>query len=90
MEDFKNYSQSEEHNTIPPNLYGLVQKLATDFNGKSTGDILKAIYAEAERGKRQGRLKNTDIDNFAMTIYPFLDDKMRKYLKKLVDNLKKI
>ena len=91
MEDFKEYNSRknrEEQNSF--NVFDMVKNLSQKFDGKSTNDLLSAIYKEAEKGKRQGTLSNADLDNFAMTIYPFLDDKKRKYLKKIVDELKKI
>lgn len=89
MDDFRKYSGE----TDPKNqqsIYDLVRSLAGKFDGKSQNELLSAIYREAEKGKRNGTLKNADIDNFAMAISPFLDDKKRKYLAKIVAELKKI
>ena len=49
-----------------------------------------AIYKEAKRGKQAGTLTNADIDNFANMLSPFLDDKKRSMLNKIVGELKKI
>ena len=46
--------------------------------------------AEAERGKREGRLTNADLDNFYNTIYPMLDGIKRKKLKEVIAKLKNI
>lgn len=91
MEDFKEFSkQNKNRANDVQNVFDLVKSLASKYDGKSTNDLLGAIYKEAEKGKRAGTLTNADIDNFAMAISPFLDDKKRKYLNKIVVELKKI
>jgi hypothetical protein len=91
MEDFREYnSRNKVEGQSSFNVFDMVKNLSQKFDGKNTNDLISAIYKEAEKGKRQGTLSNADLDNFAMTIYPFLDDKKRKYLKKIVDELKKI
>ena len=49
-----------------------------------------AIYEEAKKGKRQGTLTNAEIDNFKMILSPMLDDKQKRVLNKVVNELKKI
>ena len=88
MEDFREFSKKTT--TQKTDVFELAKNLAGKFDGKNTTDLVKAIYKEAEKGKRAGTLTNAEIDNFAMTLSPFLDDKQRKYLKKVVEELKKI
>ena len=96
MEDFNSFVNNEKKNKkdIPngmdKNLYNLVSSLAGKFDGKSQNDLIKAIYQEAKKGKEQGTLSNTDIDNFVSMLSPMLDDKKRKMLIKIADELKKI
>lgn len=97
MEDFnsfasnqKNRQKGEKSSGIDKNLYNLVSSLAGKFDGKSQSDLIKAIYDEAKKGKEQGTLKNSDIDNFVNMLYPILDDKKRKILIKIAEELKKI
>lgn len=87
MQDFNDYANNQ---TPPKNLIDMVTSLAKKFDGKSQNDLLKAIYAEAEKGKRAGTLSNVDLENFACFLSPMLDDKKRKLLRKVVDELKKI
>ena len=47
--------------------------LAKAFNGKSEGQVLQTIIAQAEQGKRDGTLTNADLDNFYNTLAPLLD-----------------
>ena len=87
MQDFNSFvgdKNNENQN------FKTVSDIANKFNGKSGSDILKAIYKEAEKGKRNGTLTNNDLDKFAMTLSSFLDDKKKKILSKLIEELKKI
>ncbi len=72
------------------NIFDMVSSIAKKFDGKSQNDLLKAIYEEALRGKRNGTLSNADIDNFVAVISPALDNKQRKILHKISEELKKI
>ncbi len=96
MQDFNSYvngqkdKQKNEANGMDKNLYNLVQSLAGRFDGKSQGELIKAIYEEAKKGKQKGTLSNNDIDNFVNMLSPMLDDKKRKMLLKIAEELKKI
>ncbi|MBQ0099633.1 MAG: hypothetical protein KBS91_03710, partial [Firmicutes bacterium] len=72
------------------NIFELVKKIASSYDGKSNKDILSAIYTEAKKGKQNGTLTNEEIDKFAIILSPFLDDKQAKLLSKIVVELKKI
>ena len=72
------------------NLFNLVSSLAGRFDGKSQGELIKAVYEEAKKGKRNGTLSNADIDNFVSALSPLLDDKKRKMLFKIAAELKEI
>lgn len=89
MQDFNDYAKNSE-NLGGGDLFKTVTELSKKLDGKSGNDILKAIYAEAERGKRNGTLTNADIDNFAAALSPMLDEKKKTLLKKIVVELKKI
>ncbi len=96
MQDFNSFAngQKEKNNTAPDgmdkNLYNLVSSLAGRFDGKSQSELIKAIYEEAKKGKQNGTLKNSDIDNFVNMLSPMLDDKKQKMLLKIASELKKI
>ena len=64
------------------------QEVVNAYRGKSDGDILKAIYARALEGKKNGTLTNEQIDAFYAQFAPMLDSARKKRLKKLVDQLK--
>ena len=96
MQDFNSYVNSQKDKEqeaikgMDKNLYKLVQSLANKFDGKSQTELIKAIYEEAKKGKQNGTLTNSEIDNFAQTLSPLLDDKKRKMLSKIIEELKKI
>lgn len=83
-----NNSQSGDTNN--EKLFETVKNIAENFNGKSNKDLLLAIYREAKKGKENGTLSNNDIDNFGTMIAPFLDDKEKKILVKVIEGLKNI
>lgn len=68
----------------------MAQMLAKAFNGKSEGQILQTIIAQAEQGKRDGTLSNADLDNFYNTLAPLLDGFKRQKLKSIIQKLKSI
>jgi len=87
MQDFNDYKNSA---TGSANVFDIVKKIASDYDGKSQAELISAIIKEAEKGKRAGTLKNSDLDNFKNTLSPFLDAKQRGYLVKVIERLKKI
>ena len=56
---------------------------------RGEADILRAIYAEAERGRRAGTLTDAELDNFYAAVSPMLDSAKRKKLEQVVKKLKK-
>ncbi|MBE7062070.1 MAG: hypothetical protein E7382_05990 [Clostridiales bacterium] len=97
MQDFNEFASNNKNNSnfnpnaeLDQNILNLVSSLAGKFDGKSQQDLIKAIYEEARRGKKRGTLSNNDIDNFASMLAPLLDDKKKKLLKKIVEELKRI
>ncbi len=75
---------------LPNDLFRMVSSLAARFDGKNQNDLIRAIYEEALRGKRAGTLSNADIDNFVAMLAPMLDDKKRKMLYRVAEELKRI
>ena len=96
MEDFNEYAKHAESDNrngaggLNGDLFKTVSELSKKFDGKNGNDLLKAVYAEAERGKRNGTLTNEELDGFAEKLAPILDEKKRSLLKKVIAELKKI
>ena len=64
--------------------------LAKAFEGKSEGQVLQTIIAQAEQGKRDGTLTNADLDNFYNTLAPLLDGFKKQKLRSIIARLKQI
>ena len=94
MKDFKSYTPKEndvQKNTADINsTIDLAKTISSAMNGKSENQLLKTIVAEAERGKREGRLTNADLDNFYNSVAPMVDGAKRKKLKEVIAKLKSI
>ncbi len=95
MSDFKNYTKGQ--NTPPQsgtgnveNTVNLAATLAKAFAGKSEGQVLQTIIAQAEQGKRDGTLTNADLDNFYSTLAPLLDGFKKRKLQQIIKQLKAI
>ncbi len=71
-------------------LVKLTTALSQKFDGKNQNDLLKAVYEEAEKGKRNGTLTNEQLDYFESMLSVVLDEKKRKLLKRIIKELKKI
>lgn len=78
-------SQSQVNNTVE-----MAKIITKAMSGKSEGQILHTIMAEAERGKREGTLTNADLDNFYKALSPMLDGFKKKKLKEVIERLKNI
>ena len=97
MQDFNDYvnnsssqGDGKNNNGAYDNMMNMVKGLAGKFDGKNQNDLMRAVYEEAKKGKQNGTLKNSDLDNFATMLSPMLDANQRKMLSRVVNELKKI
>lgn len=94
MKDFKSYTPEEDKpaNETPnvSDTVNLAKAVSKAMNGKSQGQLLSTIIAEAEKGKKNGSLTNADLDNFYNALAPLLDGFKRKKLKEVIVRLKQI
>ncbi len=93
MQDFNSYEgndKQENGKRENEEIQDMTMKMARAFQGKGEADILRAIYAEAERGRRAGTLTDKELDNFYAAVAPMLDGFKRKKLKQIVEKLKKM
>lgn len=92
MKDFSKFSPQEKKEKNGKNDYGGVNsqfmKFASAYEGKSADEMMAAILAEAEKGRKNGTLTDEDIDKFASAVSPLLTDKQRKMLSAIVKRLK--
>lgn len=99
MNDFKSYNPNSEDNSKKTtqndvrdvnSTVELAKVLSKAMNGKTEGQLLQTIIAEAERGKREGSLTNADLDNFYNALSPMLDGFKKRKLREVIIRLKNI
>ena len=92
MQDFNDFikNDTEENRNNNQNVIDMVTKMARQFDGKSQSELIKAVFDEAKKRKRAGKLSNDEIDGFYSMLYPMMDDKQRKMLTKIVEELKRL
>ena len=73
MQDFDSYSKEERKEQkrseqAAAESDALARQLASALAGKGEADILRAIYREAERGRKAGTLTDAELDRFAAAL----------------------
>ncbi len=89
MRDFSKFQSEPNKTSEQNNNMDLLKSLAKKYEGASENDIITAIMLEAEKGRKRGTLKDSDIDNFYNMLYPMLNASQRKKLDEVVKKLKK-
>ena len=90
MKDFNSYEKKEEKAEGEGDSSDLAQRLTAAFAGKGEGDILRAIYAEAEKSRKAGTLSDAELNQFYNALSPMLDGAKRKKLAFVIAKLKKM
>ena len=73
MKDFSEFTPQEKKETNGSgDINSQFMKFASAYEGKSADEVMSAILAEAEKGKKNGTLTDADVDKFASTVSPFL------------------
>ena len=89
MKDFSEFTPQDKKETSGSgDINSQFMKFASAYEGKSADEVMSAILAEAEKGKKNGTLTDADVDKFASTVSPFLTDKQRKMLNVIVKKIK--
>ena len=96
MKSFKDYEPKQEAHTKQQSqddlqgLEELTKRVTAAYSGKSSGDTMQSILAQAEASKRAGTLTNEEIDLFYEQFAPMLNGFQRKHLSMIVKRLKEI
>ena len=90
MKDCNSYEKKEEKAEGEGDISDLAQRLTAAFAGKGEGDILRAIYAEAEKSRKAGTLSDAELNQFYNALSPMLDGAKRKKLAFVIAKLKKM
>lgn len=88
MRNFKDFNSNSQNNTLNGDAMNILKNFASKYEGASEQDLISAILKEAEKGKRNGTLKDSDVDNFASMLLPMLNPMQKKQLEKIVKIIK--
>lgn len=94
MKDFNTFTSENKTESSADfdfsNPMQMFAKLAANYEGKSADEIMLAIVKQAEISRKNGKLTDSEIDNFASTVAPFLNSAQRKTLESVVERIKSI
>ena len=96
MKSFKDYEPKQptsNDSSTQEQMQGfeeLTRRVADAYTGKSSGDTLQSILAQAEQSKRAGTLTNEEIDLFYEQFAPMLNAFQKKQLNVIVKRLKEL
>jgi hypothetical protein len=88
MRDFNSYKPNDTSSNSN-NYMGLLKNLAEKYEGASETELISAIVKEAEKGRKNGTLTDSDIDNFVKTLYPLLNANQKRRLDSVISKIKK-
>lgn len=86
MRDFNNYSTGSKSQK---DTMDAIKNFAGKYEGASENELILEIMKEAEKGRRNGTLTNTDIDRFKNMLEPMLNSAQRQKLYKVIEQIKK-
>lgn len=70
------------------NAERLLRNFVKDYEGKSQSDVMAEIIKVAEKNRREGKLSDADLDNFANMLRPMLDRNQLQELEAIISRLK--
>ena len=86
MRDFNNYSTGSKSQK---DTMDAIKNFAGKYEGASENELILEIMKEAEKGKRNGTLSDSDIDRFKNMLEPMLNSAQRQKLYKVIEKIKK-
>ena len=88
MRKFNDFSPKDDNKE--QNYMNIIRGFAQKYEGASQSELISAILAEAEKGRRNGTLSDQDIDNFAKMLRPMLNSSQQKELDNIISKIKNI
>lgn len=91
---FSDYKKVRSNNLDGDNLQideksaNALQNFLRSYEGKSKADIVSEIVKVAEKNRKEGKLTDKDLDNFAVTLSPMLNAEQKSELNKIISRLK--
>ncbi len=86
MRDFNNYSTGSKSQK---DTMDAIKNFAGKYEGASENELILEIMKEAEKGRRNGTLTDSDIDRFKNMLEPMLNSAQRQKLYKVIEQIKK-
>jgi hypothetical protein len=86
MRDFNNYNPKNEG--LPKDAMGILKSFASKYEGSSEDELLSEIIKQAEQGRKNGTLKDSDIESFKNMLMPMLNKTQREKLLKVIETIK--
>ena len=87
MRDFNNYNNS--NNKTQKDTMDAIKNFAGKYEGVSENELILEIMKEAEKGRRNGTLTDSDIDRFKNMLEPMLNSSQKAKLNKVIEKIKK-
>lgn len=91
---FSDYKNARSNNSDSKNLQideksaNVLKNFLRGYEGKSKTDIVSEIVKVAEKNRKEGKLTDEDLDNFATTLSPMLNAEQKSELNKIISRLK--
>ncbi len=88
--DYKNNTNDSNKSSkkMDKNAERLLRNFVKDYEGKSQSDVMAEIIKVAEKNRREGKLSDADLDNFANMLRPMLDRNQLQELETIISRLK--
>lgn len=88
--DYKNNTNDSTKSSkkMDKNAERLLRNFVKDYEGKSQSDVMAEIIKVAEKNRREGKLSDADLDNFANMLRPMLDKNQLQELETIISRLK--
>lgn len=74
-------------NEFDPKDVNMVKNLADKYKGNES-QLMSDIISLANKNKKEGKLKNSDLDSFSQKISPMLNSSQKKMLTDIVKTLR--
>ena len=87
MRDFNNYQKGGDKSQT--DAMSAIKNFANKYEGASENELLSEIMKEAEKGRRNGTLSDSDIDRFKSMLEPMLNSSQKQKLNKVIEKIKK-
>lgn len=80
--------QAASFNPGQGGAFEALNALAGKYEGASEEQLMRAIYAEAKRSRKNGTLSDEQIDEFVSTVLPMLSAEQAKKLSAVAQKIK--